>query len=391
MNVIKIQAPYESDPVSFGTMPVQDVVGVPVVPIPIPADKITPLTDHQMDSLIKQGFTRGLARSLEQVKQSFALRIWVVDNSSSMLETDGHRIIDGSTNAKMKMVPCTRWAEIRECVQYHIRMADLLHAPTRFRFLNHPGQRILPTKELSIADTSSPESTTAESAIRVINRVQPHGCTPLTNHIRDIYQQVLSMEGALRESGQRVAIIIATDGLPTDEYGHTNEYERSLFVESLRKLEGLSVWVVIRLCTDEETVVDFYNNIDSILELSVDVLDDFHGEALEIHAENPWLSYGLVLHRMREMGHHDRLFDLIDERPFSKEEVRDFLALIVGNDSFDGAVDPSVDWNAFLKTVSRLMEKEKKVYNPIRDRSKSWVSIKKLERMDASRKCPLWF
>ena len=85
------------------------------------------------------------------------------------------------------------------------------------------------------------------------------------------------------------------------------------------------------------------------------------------------------------------MFDLIDERPFSKEEVRDFLALIVGNDSFDGAVDPSVDWNAFLKTVSRLMEKEKKVYNPIRHRSKSWVSIKKLNRRLGPKTCPLCF
>merc|ERR1712187_375017 len=232
---------------------------------------------------------------------------------------------------------------------------------------------------------------TAESALDVINRVEPNGCTPLTQHIKEIYQQVLTMEASLRESGQRVAIIIATDGLPTDEYGNTNEYERNLFVESLKKLEGLPVWVVIRLCTDEEPVVDFYNNIDSILELSVDVLDDFSGEALEIHGENPWLSYGLVLHRMREMGHHDRLFDLIDERPFSKDEVRDFLALVLGNDSFDGVQDPSVDWDAFLGTVSRLMEKEKKVYNPIKHHSKPWVSIKKLNRIHAPKKCLLWF
>jgi len=321
----------------------------------------------------------------------FALRIWVVDNSGSMNLRDGHCVADGSTNDNIKMIPCTRWGEIRECVEYHIRMAELLDAPTRFRFLNHPGSSILLTKEISVGDTTSPKSMTAKSAIDVLNRVQPLGCTPLTLHIQEIYKQVCKMAPSLRTSGQRVSIIIATDGLPSDVNGHTNEYERNRFVESLRQLEGLPVWVVIRLCTDDEDVVDFYNNIDNILELSVDVLDDFNGEALEIHGENPWLSYGLVLHRMREMGHHDRLFDLIDERPFSKDEIRDFLALVLGHDSFDGVADPSVDWDAFLNTVSRLMEKEQKVYNPIRHRSKPWVSIKKLNRRYGPKKCLLWF
>merc|ERR1712176_213242 len=175
-----------------------------------------------------------------------------------------------------------------------------------------------------------------------------------------------------------------------DVYGRTSDHERNLFVESLRQLEGLPVWVAIRLCTDDEYVVDFYSNINSILKLSVHVLDDFRVEALEIHEENPWLSYGPVLHHMREMGHHDQLFDLIDERPLSKDEVRDFLALILGHDSLDGVADPSVDWNAFLNTVSRLIEKEETVYNPIKHRSKPWVSIKKLNRAHTPWFRPIW-
>ena len=58
-------------------------------------------------------------------------------------------------------------------------------------------------------------------------------------------------------------------------------------VESLRMLEGLPVWVVIRLCTDEEDVVDFYNQLDELLELSIDVLDDFIGESEEVFEHNP--------------------------------------------------------------------------------------------------------
>ena len=40
-------------------------------------------------------------------------------------------------------------------------------------------------------------------------------------------------------------------------------------------LEGLPVWVVIRLCTNEKKVTEFYNQIDEVLEFNLEVLDDF--------------------------------------------------------------------------------------------------------------------
>ena len=51
----------------------------------------------------------------------------------------------------------------------------------------------------------------------------------------------------------------------------------------MRPLKQLPVWVVIRLCTDEDKMVDYWNNIDSVIELNMDVIDDPLGEAREIH------------------------------------------------------------------------------------------------------------
>lgn len=34
---------------------------------------------------------------------------------------------------------------------------------------------------------------------------------------------------------------------------------------------------MIRLCTDEESVVNYWNNVDSQLDVDMDVLDDFQG------------------------------------------------------------------------------------------------------------------
>ena len=41
--------------------------------------------------------------------------------------------------------------------------------------------------------------------------------------------------------------------------------------------------MVIRLCTDEDRIVDYWNNIDQQIELNMDVIDDPQGEAEEIH------------------------------------------------------------------------------------------------------------
>ena len=45
-------------------------------------------------------------------------------------------------------------------------------------------------------------------------------------------------------------------------------------------------------------VVQYWNNIDSQLELDLDVIDDQLGDAKEVCAANPWLTYAAPLHRL---------------------------------------------------------------------------------------------
>ena len=106
----------------------------------------------------------------------------------------------------------------------------------------------------------------------MIRKARPGGCTPLTDHILAIHAEIEAMLPELRARGQKVAVIIATDGLPTDDQGYGGKAHQDQFVNALRMLEGLPVWVVIRLCTDEEDVVSFYNDLDQLLELSMEVL-----------------------------------------------------------------------------------------------------------------------
>ena len=99
-------------------------------------------------------------------------------------------------------------------------------------------------------------------AMSIMSRVRPGGVTPLTDRVNEIYIDVKSMMSSLEMEGKRIAIVLATDGLPTDSTGISDAYNKQCFVESLRRLEGLPIWLVIRLCTDEEEVVvseEIYN------------------------------------------------------------------------------------------------------------------------------------
>lgn len=271
-----------------------------------------------------------------------------------MQAPDGHRIVDTLKPGDIKIVACSRWEEIQECANYHINLAGALMTPTRFRLLNNPGITVGP-QNFSVAENPENVADDIHAAQNIIRKARPGGCTPLTAHIIEIAREVKLLTPTLRANGQRVVICIATDGLPTNEAGYGGDAHQKDFVEALRLLEGYPVWIVVRLCTDEEKVVKFYNDLDMMLELSIEVLDDFCGEAHEVYECNPWLNYALPLHRMREMGYHDRVFDMLDERLLTKSELRDFCRLLFGDQNFDGVPDPSLDWTGFVQNIERML------------------------------------
>ena len=84
----------------------------------------------------------------------------------------------------------------------------------------------------------------------------------------------------------------------------------------------MPVLVILRLCTSEEKVVEYWDNIDQQLELDIDVLDNQYGDARQVHQHNPWLNYGEPLHRLREFGASMKEMDIIDESTVSSEQMR---------------------------------------------------------------------
>jgi hypothetical protein len=346
---------------------------------------------------------RGLRQALiENTQHVYSKRIWIVDNSGSMKMMDGHEILtaastghnnDHRTNKTIK-TDASRWAEVQETVNCHARWSSVLGVPTEFRLLNPPsaggpqqfrvGYHAANDGPLSLFGRRKSDRHRAE---KIMSRNRPSGKTPLHSAVQDVRGEVVKMLPQLQADGMKVAIVICTDGCNHDyqriRNGTGDVQLHQELREALESLQGLPVCVVIRLCTDYGQIVDFYNDLDEQLgELSfLDVLDDYQAEAAQVHKYNPWLNYALVLHRMREMGlqGNDGLFDLLDERPFTREEIRNFCALLFGTDLLP---DPWYDWDNFVSEIGRLQQREESHWNPMKETMTPWIDIEELEQRE---------
>ncbi len=202
------------------------------------------------------------------------------------------------------MISCSRWAELTDTLQFHANLAQAASTPTEFRLLNsgHP----------VVIGNSVPEDTANLQKMMGYLSNSPGNGTPLCRHVREVIAEIKNMEHHLRSTGQKALVVIATDGEASD--GNV--------AEAMRPLKQLPVWVVIRLCTNESNIVNYWNNVDKELELDMDVLDDLCGEATTIRDHNPWLAYGEPLHRLREFGCCVKELDLLDEKKLTLEQTR---------------------------------------------------------------------
>lgn len=208
-----------------------------------------------------------------------------------------------------RVVPCSRWRELVDSMRFHAGLAKAANALSEFRLLNGA--------EPCLVGCGGHDLTGYHNLLTAL-KGKPRGGTPLCRHIREIVAEIQEMEQSIRAAGQVVVVVIATDGRSSD----------GDIVEQLKPMEQLPVQIVIRLCTDDESIVNYWNGIDTHLDAEIDVLDDLHGEAIEVYEHNKWLTYGEPIHRLREFGIDVKEFDLLDESLLSMEQVRLMCAIM---------------------------------------------------------------
>jgi len=350
-------------------------VGMPAIgsAAPFPnasASLMTPPVDVAagMDALQRNHeFPPGLLRSMKASTETFPLRIWIVDNSGSMNSSGGSRIVKAGD--KIAKVNATRWQELGDSVGMAAEISVRLGVRTDFNLLNGTPKGQFFTCGHDDGRTSVTPGVPCDlDGMRAVMAESPRGGTPLTEAIERIITSVAPGADKLRANGQQVAVVIATDGLPNNP---------STFLRKLQELQQLPVWLIVRLCTDQDNVVEYWTELDKQLEAPLEVLDDLVGEAKEIAAVSPWLTYGPPLHHAREFGCKNKLFDLLDETRLLPSQAKELAELILGCKPLP---EPEVDAATFLKQLKLEQERLPSVFHPLKGARQPWFDLKAFGR-----------
>lgn len=257
--------------------------------------------------LTKNGWPSGLQEAVIKSCRKIPVRFYIVDDSGSMISNDGRRVM--THGGKSRLIGCTRWAELSGSVLFLAELSESFEVISEFRLVNGADPAIVGLEREGGVDTSL-------SFLRDAMSESPAGPTPLCAHIQAIVSNIEAIADILRERNQRAVVVIATDGESTD----------GDVAQALKPLIHLPVMVIVRLCTEEKTIIDYWNSIDQQLELDVDVLDDQLGDARQVAVANGWLTYAEPLHRLREFGASMKELDIIDEKTVSMEQMRLLVA-----------------------------------------------------------------
>eukprot|EP01006_Ploeotia_vitrea_P046618 TRINITY_DN67042_c0_g1_i2.p1 TRINITY_DN67042_c0_g1~~TRINITY_DN67042_c0_g1_i2.p1 ORF type:complete len:330 (-),score=14.24 TRINITY_DN67042_c0_g1_i2:109-1098(-) len=287
----------------------------------------------------------------------FPIRFMIIDDSGSMAASDGHRIIHSGNTSVIQA--STRWKELVDIVKFQAGFAKASNALTEFRLLNNAAPVVVGNPD---------DNASYQQICQIMDTSGPSGTTPLCRHINEVVAQIRNMESQLRANGHKAAVIICTDGEASD----------GDVAAALKPLHQLPVWVVLRLCTDEDAVVNYWNGIDSQLELDLEILDDLTSEAKEVNEKNNWFTYGEPLHLLRQFGINIKELDMLDESTLTPDQIRDVCAIIFGG-SPDDYPHPAADAKGFVKMINDKNKAEAKVWNPITKKMANWIEISKLK------------
>lgn len=287
------------------------------------------------------------------------IRFFICDDSGSMVANDGHRLLALSNGDKM-MVTCTRWTELVESLKFHVDISRAANAASQIRTLNGASPFIVGGTEDSMNDVTNDKLTQ-------FFETWPNGMTPLCKHVKEVIAEITNIKSLLESQGKKACLVIFTDGEATDG---------DLF-ETMQPLHDLPVWIVVRLCTDDPNIVDFWNRIDKEFEKQIDVLDDFFGETEEVQKFNSWLTYGDALHQFREFGVAIRDLDRLDEELLTVDQIKSFCAYIFGG-SPDSFPHPLADWNGFRAKIEECNNTVDAPWSLLHKARRPWISLSEI-------------
>jgi hypothetical protein len=252
-------------------------------------------------------------------------------------------------------------------------LARAANAPTEIRLLNNStpicvGRRRAKDSELTnvVAQLS----------------IEPSGQTPICAQLHDIIKNLRKMEPKLRKSKRVALLVLITDGTSTD----------GDVINVLRPLEGFPLRIVVRILTEDKELIEYWQHINSTLNLDICIMTSLKEEAAESERKNSWLTYAEPLFLLREFGVEIPGIDMLRYRQLPKEKIKAICQLLLEHQSnieysdieklggTEGNIfsDPTIPWDAFLSIASELTKKTPMIVCPIKQDLQYWLRLETL-------------
>ena len=95
---------------------------------------------------------------------------------------------------------------------------------------------------------------------------------------------------------------------------------------------------------------------------------------------NPWLTYGLGIHRLREACLTSDLLNGLGRKAFTADDIYEFCKEFFIGEKEIYLPHPRNSVDAFLRGVNHLLEDERSQWNPVKKKLTPWIDMKELER-----------
>ena len=253
-------------------------------------------------------------RTNETIKDKCNDAYYVIDNSISMGEPDGKIFKTNDDGIISSLFGVSRWDEavqkVLQIATYNINR----NMKATYYLLNPKARYWKEDIDYIFIDPERKEETKNNMIFLkniLLDKVQIRGSTPLDEITNNLYKE-LSRNHSL-SIGHSINYNIITDGCPNSRYS---------FEMSIKKLaKRFPVFLTINLCTEDDSVVGYYNELDITIgtELSgMDVIDDLKSESYEIvNAGNIVVAYSEEIHICRMSGCFSVVADIMDEEAMS--------------------------------------------------------------------------
>ncbi|CAF0876442.1 unnamed protein product [Adineta steineri] len=222
-----------------------------------------------------------------EINREFATRLRALEGYEIVF------IVDGDLSSPYDRNP-TRWDELRQTVSIVVDIASVFDPDgVDIFFLNRE-----PMRHVKHSDELIP-----------IFAVPPAGPTPIVRVLRYVLR-----EKQLEIQERKLLLLIATDGVPTNEQGQQDIKSLEYALRYDRKPTN-RVPVTIIACTDDGDCIGYLNDWDKKIP-NLDVADDYRSERKEIlkaQGKDFPFSFGDYVVKVL-MGAVDDWFDTLDER-----------------------------------------------------------------------------